>query len=64
MQRHILNSLKKQKMVGKTIRLNWEEWQEYCSEHGLNPHDCSYDGYDLGGGDSYEVVCHDVPEED
>ena len=63
MQKYILNSLKKQKMAGKTIQLNWEEWQEYCAEHGLDPRKTCEDGVDLGGGDSYEVVCIDEPRE-
>ena len=61
MQKHILNSLKEQKMAGKTIRLNWEEWQEYCAEHGLDSRKTCEDSVDLGGGDSYEVVCVDEP---
>ena len=55
MQEHILKALKEQKMAGKTIRLNWQEWQEYCAEHGLDPRKTCSDGHDLGGGDSYEV---------
>ena len=62
MQKHILKALKEQKMAGKTIRLNWEEWQEYCAEHGLDPRETCEDSHDLGGGDSYEVVCGDIPE--
>lgn len=61
MQKHILKSLVKQSMAGKTVRLNWEEWQEYCLEHELNPRKTCEDSRDLGGGDSYEVVCIDEP---
>ena len=43
-------------MAGRTIRLNWEKWQEYCAEHGLDPHKTCEDSVGLGGGDSYEVV--------
>ena len=61
MQKHILKALKEQKMAGRTIRLNWQEWKEYCAEHGLDPHKTCEDSHDLGGGDSYEVVCVDEP---
>ena len=61
MQKHILNALKEQKMAGKTIKLNWEEWKEYCAEHDIDPYENYEDGHDLGGGDSYEVVCYDEP---
>jgi len=63
MQKNILNSLKEQRIAGRTIRLNWQEWQEYCLEHGLDARKTCENGHDLGGGDSYEVVCYDMPEE-
>ncbi len=61
MQKHILKALKEQKMAGRTIRLNWQEWQEYCADNGIDPHENCEGGVDLGGGDSYEVVCVDEP---
>ena len=64
MNKHILKALQKQKMAGRTIKLNWEEWQEYCAEHGLDPRETCEDSHDLGGGDSYEVVCYDEPREE
>ena len=51
-------------MKDKRVRLSWPEWVEYCAEHGIDPREQCEDGHDLGGGDSYEVVCYDVPEED
>lgn len=45
----------------KTIRLNWEEWQEYCAEHGIDPREHLEDGIDIGGGNSIEIVCSDEP---
>lgn len=64
MQKHILKALQKQEMSGKTYRLSWEEWKEYCAEHGIDPRKNCEDSHDLGGGDSYEVVCCDMPGED
>ena len=61
MQKHLPKALKEQKMAGKTTRFSWEEWQKYCAEHGLDPHKTCEDSVDLGGGDSCEVVCVDVP---
>ncbi len=48
----------------QTIYLNWEEWQKYCAEHGLDPRKQLEDGRDLGGGNSIEIVCHDDPPEE
>ncbi len=50
----------------QTIYLNWEEWKEYCAEHGIDPREYCDDGHDLGGGNSIEIVCFDdpPPEED
>ena len=66
MKPYILKALKERKMAGKTIRLNWEEWKEYCLEHSINPYENCENSHDLGGGNSYEVVCVDEPirEED
>ena len=47
--------------AGKTYSLTWEQWVEYCAEHNINPHQQCEDGYDLGGGDSFTVACHDKP---
>lgn len=49
--------------VGKTYHLGWPEWVEFCAEQDIDPiEDCEF-GFDLGGGDSYEVICHDQPDE-
>lgn len=50
--------------VSKTIHLNWEEWQEYCAEHGIDPRENCEDGIDIGGGNSIEIVCVDEPPEE
>lgn len=51
-------------MKDKTIRMNWEEWIEYCAEHDIDPRKQSEDGYDLGGGYSISIICVDVPPEE
>lgn len=48
----------------QTIYLNWEEWQEYCAEHGIDPRKQLEDGQGLGGGNSIEIVCSDNPPEE
>ena len=50
--------------AGKTYYVSWEQWVKYCIEHGLNPYEQCEDGQDLGGGDSYTVVCNDDPPEE
>jgi len=51
-------------MSPKKVRLNWEEWQEYCAEHNIDPRKHCEDGIDLGGGNSIEIVCVDEPPEE
>jgi len=51
-------------MKDETYRLNWEEWVEYCAEHGIDPREQSSDGYDLGGGNSITIMCTDDPPEE
>ncbi len=51
-------------MKDKTIRMNWQEWKEYCAEHDLNPREVLEDYYDLGGGNSLTFECHDDPPEE
>jgi len=47
--------------AGKTYSLNWKEWEEFCVEHDIDPREnCEY-SFDLGGGDSYEIVCYEEP---
>ena len=47
--------------AGKTYRLNWEEWKEFCAEQDIDPHENCEHGFDLGGGDSFEIVCYEDP---
>jgi len=47
----------------KTYYLTWKEWVEYCTEHGIDPHEHREDGYDLGGGHSFTVMCREDPPE-
>jgi len=47
--------------AGKTYQLTWEQWEEYCAEHGIDPREQCEDGEDLGGGDSFTVACYDKP---
>ena len=47
--------------VGKTYSLNCKEWVEFCAEHDIDAREnCEY-GFDLGGGNSLEVVCYEDP---
>lgn len=48
----------------KTIWLTWEEWVEYCAEHGIDPREYCEDGYDLGGGNGLTIECRDDPPEE
>ena len=47
--------------AGKTYRLSWEQWEEYCAEHGIDPREHCEDGEDLGGGHSFTIACYDKP---
>lgn len=49
--------------MSPTHYLSWEEWQDYCLAHGLNPREQSEDGHDLGGGNSMDFVCYEDPPE-
>ncbi len=51
-------------MKDKTIRMNWQEWKEYCAEHDINPREVLEDYYDLGGGNSLTIECRDDPPEE
>jgi len=50
--------------VGKTYHVTWEQCERYCDERDINPREQCEDGEDLGGGDSYTVVCNDEPPEE
>ena len=50
--------------TGKTFQINWPEWVIFCNEQGIDPVENCEHGFDLGGGDSYDVVCYDEPEEE
>ena len=50
-------------MKDEIYRLNWEEWVEYCAEHGIDPRKHREDGRDLGGGNSITIMCSDEPPE-
>jgi len=43
----------------------WEEWEQLCGEHGVDPHKEVEFGVDLGGGNSenFEYI-GDMPEEE
>jgi len=60
MEPHILKALKEQR-AGKTFQVSWEEWERHCAERGIDPYENCEDGVDLGGGDSYSIVCHEDP---
>ena len=47
--------------AGKIYRLTWEQWVEYCAEHGIDPREHCEDGEDLGCGYSFTVACYDEP---
>ena len=49
--------------AGKTYYISWEQWERHCARHGIDPRKQCEDGEDLGGGDSYTVVCRDDPPE-
>lgn len=49
--------------AGKTYHLRWPEWIQFCAEQGIDPIENCEHGVDLGGGDSYEIVCYDQPDE-
>lgn len=49
--------------AGKTFHLNWPEWVQFCAEQDIDPIENREFGFDLGGGDSYDVVCCDQPDE-
>lgn len=38
---------------------NWEEWKEFCREHNVDPEEVFEYGFDLGGGNSFDVYVHD-----
>jgi len=42
---------------------NWEDWKEFCAEQNIDPYEhCDY-GFDLGGGDSFDIeYIGDYPE--
>lgn len=61
MEKHILRALQKQKMAGKTFKLSWVEWEEHCAANNIDPRENREDGVDLGGGDSYSIVCDEEP---
>lgn len=50
--------------AGKTYHVSWEQWERHCAERGIDPREQREDGQDLGGGDSYTVVCRDDPPEE
>lgn len=64
MRRHILKALKEQRMAGKTFIFSWEEWEEFCAEHDINPCENGEFGLDLGGGNSLTIECRDDPPEE
>jgi len=47
--------------AGKTYRLSWPEWIQFCAEQGMDPIENCELSFDLGGGDSYTVACHEEP---
>ena len=49
--------------AGKTYHLRWPEWIQFCAEQGIDPIDNCEHSFDLGGGNSYTMVCHDQPDE-
>jgi len=49
--------------AGKTFQISWPEWIIFCNEQGIDPIENCELGFDLGGGDSYEIVCYDQPDE-
>lgn len=50
--------------AGKTYHVTWEQWETHCAERGIDPREQSEDGQDLGGGDSFSVICHEEPPEE
>lgn len=44
---------------------NWAEWKKFCDFYGEDPHEISDYGFDLGGGDSFDVeYIGDYPKEE
>jgi len=43
--------------------IDWDVWEEFCREQLIDPYEyCDY-GFDLGGGDSFDIeYVGDVPE--